>query len=123
MQNTTTTNQWFRCILEQEYKLLINEISKYSIIQRADERLFEEVEAFLEFIRRKRRELVREQSELKCTCPETFKDSTYVASRIIEIERILVRIEEIDNEFMDMMNWYDNPADKETYRIILFYNN
>ena len=113
MLNITT--QSFRCILEQEYLLLSNEIAKYSIIQRADERLFEEVEAFLEFIRTKRRELVREQSELKCTCSNTYKESVYVDSRIKEIERTVERIEEIDNEFMDMMNWYDYPADKECH--------
>ncbi len=109
-----TTTQSFRCILEQEYQLLLKDVIRYSIIQRADERLFEEVEAFLEFIRTKRRELVREQSELKCTCPKSYKESTYVASRIIEIERTVERIEEIDNEFMEMMNWYDNPDDKES---------
>ncbi len=108
-----TTPQSFTCILEHEYKLLIREIAKYSIIQRADERLFAEVEDFLESIRASRRELVRELSKLKCTCSKTFKESKSVDSRIKEIERTVERIEEIDNEFMEMMNWYDYPADKE----------
>ncbi|MFA7327165.1 MAG: hypothetical protein WC121_10905 [Candidatus Kapaibacterium sp.] len=107
------TSQSFTCILDQEYQLLLKDVIRYSNIQRADVTLLEEVEAFLEFIRRKRRELVREQSKLRCTCSNTYKESIYVDSRIKEIERTLVRIEEIDNEFMEMMNWYDNPADKE----------
>ena len=112
MLNTTT--QSFRCILKQEYQLLLKDVIRYSNFQRADVTLFEEVEVFLEFIRRKRRELVKEQSKLRCTCTKSYKESTYVASRSIEIERTVERIEEIDNEFMEMMNWYDNPADKET---------
>ena len=60
-----TTTQSFKCILEQEYQLLLKDVIKYSNIQRADERLFEEVEEFLESIRASRRELVREQAKLK----------------------------------------------------------
>lgn len=110
-----TTTQSFRCILEQEYQLLLKDVIRYSNIKRADERLFEEVEEFLESIRMKRRELLREQAKLKCTCSKTYKESVYVDSRIKEIERTVERIEEIDNEFMKMMNWYDNPTDKETH--------
>jgi hypothetical protein len=95
--------------------LLLKDVIRYSIIQRADERLFEEVEEFLESIRMKRRELLREQAKLKCTCSNTYKESVYVDSRIKEIERTVERIEEIDNEFMDMMNWYDNPAENECH--------
>ena len=110
-----TTTQSFRCVLEQEYQLLFDEVNRYSRIQRADERLFFEVEAFLESIRMKRRELLREQAKLKCTCSNTYKESVYVDSRIKEIERTVERIEEIDNEFMEMMNWYDSPSKKETH--------
>lgn len=113
MQNTTTSYQSFRCILEKEYQLISKEIAKYSIIQRTDERLFAEVEDFLESFRANRRKFKREIIKLNCTCPETYKESTYVASQIIEIERTIDSIEEIDNEFMEMMNWYDNPVDKE----------
>ena len=109
-----TTTQSFKCILEQEYQLLLKDVIKYSNIQRADERLFFEVEEFLESIRASRRELVREQAKLKCTCSNSYKESVYVNSRIKEIERTIERIEEIDNEFMEMMNWYDNPDDKES---------
>lgn len=95
--------------------MLSNEIAKYSIIQRADEKLFAEVEDFLESIRMKRRELKRELSKLKCTCSNTISESVSKFFRKKEIERTLVRIEEIDNEFMEMMNWYDIPTDKETH--------
>ena len=112
MLNTTT--QSLRCILEQEYQLLLKDVIRYSIIQRSDVTLFEEVEDFLLSIRMKRREQLREQAKLKCTCSYTYKESVYVDSRIKEIERTVERIEEIDNEFMDMMNWYDNPAENES---------
>lgn len=117
MQNATTSYQSFRCKLEQEYQLLSNEIANYSIIQRADEKLFAEVEDFLESIRANRRKFKREIFKLNCTCPETYKDSTYVASQITDIERTIDRIEEIDNEFMEMMNWFDIPTDNNTHII------
>ena len=110
-----TTTQSFRCILGKEYQLLLDEVNRYSRIKHADERLFEEVELFLESIRASRRELKRELSKLRCTCPKSYKESTYVASRSIEIERTVEIIEEIDNGFMKMMNWYDNPSDKECH--------
>lgn len=88
----STTTQSFRCILEQEYQLLLKDVTRYSNIQRADVTLFEEVETLFEFIRTKRSELVREQAKLKCTCSNTYKESIYVDSRIKEIERTFVRI-------------------------------
>lgn len=112
-----TKNQSFRCVLEQEYKLLISEIAKYSILQRDDVRLFVDLEDFLESIRTKRRKLLREQAKLKCTCSNTYKESMYIDSRIKEIERTVDRIEEIDNDFMDMMNWYDSPTGNNTLTI------
>ena len=39
----------------------------------------------------------------------------YIDSLIKEIERIVERIEEKDNEFMNMMNWYDSLSKQETH--------
>jgi Zn-dependent M32 family carboxypeptidase len=103
LKNISRLEEAFKCVLKQEYRILITDVKKYSKIQHLDENLIKEIQKFLQRIRTIRRELIREILRLKCTCTRTKPKSNNNAKRINEIERIVERIEEIDNKFMDLM--------------------